>query len=158
MIEIPLTQGKVAFIDDADFQLVSQFKWCAHNKRRKTFYAVGTLPLGDNKFKNIKMHRLIMGVNDAAVWVDHIDGNGLNNTRANLRVCTREENQQNRPLNRNNKSGYKGVYLCTRSGRWIAKIMANRKQIQIGRFDTPELAHAAYLDAAARLHGDFSRT
>ena len=158
MIEIPLTQGKVAFIDDADFQLVSQFKWCAHNKRRKTFYAVGTLPLGDNKFKNIKMHRLIMGVTDPNVWVDHVDGNGLNNTRANLRICSRAENQQNRPVNRNNKSGFKGVYACTRSGRWIAKIMVNRKAVHIGRFDTPELAHAAYLAAAEKLHGEFSRT
>ena len=158
MIEIPLTQGQVALVDNCDYQTVAPFKWCAHNKRRKTFYAVGTESIGDGTFRTIKMHRVILGVTDPAVWVDHIDGNGLNNCRSNLRICTRGQNQRNRPANRNNKSGYKGVFACKRSGRWIAKIMCDRKAIHIGRFDTPEDAHAAYVQAAQSLHKEFSKS
>lgn len=158
MKEIELTQGKVAIVDDRDFELLSAYKWTAHDKNRKTFYAV-RLVYPNGKYGaavSIKMHRLILGVNDPDVWVDHIDGNGLNNTRENLRVCTRAENQQNRGANRNNKSGFKGVIACKRSGKWIAKIMANRKSTHIGRFDTPEEAHAAYVRAAESLHWGFN--
>lgn len=158
MVEIKLTQGKVAFIDDADLETVSISKWCAHNKGRKTFYAIGSSKAIDGKCKTIKMHRLILGITDPSVYVDHIDGNGLNNTRANLRVSSREENQRNRPRNKNNKSGFKGVYACKRSGKWIAKIMVDLKPVHLGRFDTPELAHDAYKAAAIKLHGNFCNT
>lgn len=157
MIQIPLTQGLFAQIDECDFDLVSQFKWSAHNKRRKTFYAVRvTYPRGKaGGAESVKMHRLILGIDDPDVLVDHIDGNGLNNTRANLRVCDSAENQRNRGANRNNKLGLKGVFECKRSGRWVAKIMANRKSHYLGRFDTPEEAQAAYIAAAKELHGEF---
>lgn len=89
--------------------------------------------------------------------VDHRDGNGLNNRWLNLRRATFSQNVCNSKLGRSNTSGFKGVSFDRKSGRWHAQIMLDRKQKHLGRFPTPELAHAAYCHAAERLHGDFAR-
>jgi hypothetical protein len=84
--------------------------------------------------------------------LDHINQDKTDNRMENLRLVTHAENMQNRPHQRNNVSGFKGVAPCRRTGRWQALICSNNKQIHLGFFDTPELAHAAYCEAAARLH------
>ena len=156
MIEIPLTQGKVALIHDDDFELVSGFKWCAR-KHRNTFYAQKNVRSeGGGRRQCIQMHRLILGLTDQNVLTDHIDGNGLNNQRANLRACSNAENLWNRGVNSNNTSGLKGVSWRADIGKWHAKICVNWKQTHLGFFTTPEAAHAAYCKAAAELHGEFA--
>ena len=87
--------------------------------------------------------------------IDHIDGDGSNNRIANLREATRAENSRNAPKRRNNTSGYKGVWL--NHGRWSANIWTSGRKISLGTYDTPEQAHAAYAEAAKKLHDKFAR-
>lgn len=156
MKEIQLTQGKVALVDDADFEWLNQFKWYAAYQRTGAHWYAQRRESSASSRK-LLMHRVILDVDDPMLEVDHKDRNGLNNTRANLRQATRAQNQQNGILPRNNTSGYKGIYLDKRRGKWQAKIRYNGKQHYIGQFDGPEAAARAY-DAAARKHfGEFAR-
>src|ERR1043165_3940616 len=86
--------------------------------------------------------------------VDHIDGNGLNNRRSNLRLATYAQSSMNRGRNIKNSSGYKGVDL--KDGKWRAEIQVSRKKVYLGRFSTPEEAYAAYCEAAKKYHGEFA--
>ena len=95
------------------------------------------------------------------VWperlIDHCDGDPLNNRFANLREASDSQNQANRRLNKNSTSGFKGVYFDKSSGRWAANILKDRQKFWLGCHDTPEQAHAAYCEAAQRIHGKFAR-
>lgn len=157
MKQIYLTKNQVTLVDDADYDFLINFNsWCATtHKRRKTFYAISSKMVGD-KCKNFFMHRLLLNVTSNDLFVDHIDGNGLNNQRNNLRICTRNQNQQNRPKNKNNKSGYKGVYWEKERNKWQAKIMVNKQNIYLGRFDDVELAAIAYKEACVKYHEQFA--
>lgn len=149
--EIDLTQGKVALVDDADFEWLSRFNWCAV-KTGKTFYAVRR----DGRHP-VLMHRVILSASDD-VDVDHRDLDGLNNTRANLRLASRSQNMANISKYESNRSGFKGVSWHASHGAWRANITVEWRQYHIGYFDTPEAAARAY-DAAAREHfGEFART
>jgi hypothetical protein len=150
MKEIPLSQGKVAIVDDSDFVYLSQYKWCAF-KHRHTWYAVRNFTV-DGKRRHVRMHRMILNV-EAAVLVDHRDGDGLNNQRYNLRACTNSQNQQNRRTI-TSKSGYKGVWWDRSCGKWEAKI--GKKNL--GKYSSPELAGMAYDKAARKLFGEFAAT
>ena len=154
-IEIPLTQGKVAQIDEADLELVSGYKWYAH-KDKNTFYAYANVRRADGSWTKVKMHRLILGLTDRKTQADHCDGNGLNNRRVNLRACKNTENQWNARIRADNISGFKGVDWCKRSGKWRAKICANGKQKSLGYFATPEAAYEAYCRAAIEMRGAFA--
>ena len=88
--------------------------------------------------------------------IDHIDGDGLNNRLENLRQATRSENCWNRGAQSTNTSGYKGVCWHKNRNKWVASITADGRQKHLGYFKTPELAYAAYCDAAVILHGDFA--
>jgi hypothetical protein len=152
--EIPLTQGKVALVDADEYEWVSQWKWCAQ-KHFKTFYAMRKEPCPDGKYRTVKMHRLIMRLSRGdGRQVDHRNCNGLDNRKCNLRIATSAENNQNKSLRVNNKSGFKGV--LEQKNRWRAAIMANGHRIFIGSFETPEAAHAAYCRAAEIHHGEFA--
>lgn len=89
--------------------------------------------------------------------IDHIDGNGLNNSWSNLRPATRIQNGANSSLSKSNTSGFKGVSFNKRIGKWRASISCGRKQISLGHFETAEDAHAAYLEKAKELFGEFAR-
>lgn len=158
MREIPLTQGQVALVDDADYEWLMQQKWLASFHPRYNQGNGAYMAKQSRKTNGVSMymHRLIMGATKGQD-VDHINGNTLDNRRENLRLSTRSENNMNKGKQRNNKSGYKGVYFCKWTNRWAAQIVVNRKKKLIGRFDTPEEAHEAYKAAALELHGEFAR-
>jgi len=90
--------------------------------------------------------------------IDHANGYRSDNRIENLRVCTISENRWNSKKRDRNTSGFKGVTWDARRKLWSAQIMANRKNYNLGRFETPEAAHMAYVNAAKRLHGAFART
>jgi hypothetical protein len=106
-------------------------------------------------------HRLVWcwmtGQDPAHLHIDHIDGNPSNNAWHNLRLADRCQNLSNCKRHKDNASGFKGVSWDKQKQRWQATICHQRKQYHLGRFDTPEEAHAAYVAAAERLHGEFAR-
>lgn len=153
MKEIKLTQGKVALVDDADYEELSKHNWCA-NKGRITFYAGRGVKI-KGKHVTIPMHRVIMKT-PKGMDTDHIDGNGLNNQRENLRICTHAENSINRGKCKSNTSGYKGVSWHGGGKKWLSKIRVKRKQINLGIFLTKEEAYKAYCEGAKKYHGEFS--
>jgi hypothetical protein len=110
----------------------------------------------NGRWSAARMHREIFGACDGQL-VDHVDGDGLNNRRSNLRIATRAENNRNAAVRKDNTSGFKGVHWHKGDGRWQAQIRVAGKRIRLGAFDTPEAAHAAYCEAAARYHGAFAR-
>jgi len=141
--KIPLTLGLFATIDVADLPLVSGCRWQARRRRDgKTHYAVN--------HSGIRMHRLIAGASGTEI-VDHRDGDGLNNTRSNIRKGTQSQNCVNRQTT-------PGKYLRgarPKKNKWQAYIKLGGKQRSLGYFDTESDAHAAYLVEARRLHGDW---
>ncbi len=150
MKTIPLTQGRLALVDDEDFDELSKFRWsvcagyaCTHISRKI-----------DRRDRNVYMHRVILGASYGDKC-DHISGDKLDNRRCNLRLATQQQNVFNRGANRNNKSGLKGVSRCNPSGRWRAHITLNGKQIHLGVFDDKSEASKAYLNAAKKHHGEF---
>jgi hypothetical protein len=158
---IPLTQGYEAVIDAVDVPLAGG-TWNAQVRRRKdgsirTVYAVRKLPRDGDRQPLLRLHRVIMGL-PPETEVDHADGDGLNNTRANLRPATDAQNARNARLRVDNRSGFKGV--CRVKGResWQAQITVNGKKCHLGRFGTKEEAFAKYTEASQQLHGDYGRT
>lgn len=151
-VEIPLTRGFCALIDESDQPLVSGFKWFAADGHR-TRYAHRTvnlmLPAGKTA-RIIRMHRLILEAKTGDI-VDHVNGNGLDNRRTNLRIVSHAENCQNRiGIRSDNKSGANGVCLHP-SGRWRAYITINGKRNWLGAFSSFEAAVMARREADADL-------
>ena len=157
MIEIPLTQGQVALIDDEDYELVSQYKWHAHwNLHGKSYYAKTDIRKTDGTFGSLLMHRLIMNAQKGE-QVDHINHDTLDNRKSELRFCSYAQNQYNQGRRSNNTSGCKGVSLHKPSGKWLARIRWDGERIHIGIFPTLEEAYDAYCKAAFELHGEFAK-
>jgi hypothetical protein len=102
------------------------------------------------------MHRVIAGVSDDQL-VDHINGNGFDNRRINLRFCSNSQNLHNRTFQKNNTSGFKGVTFKKHCGRWAARIKSNGREIHLGYFSDPKAAALAYNAAAVDLQGEFAR-
>jgi hypothetical protein len=145
-VEIPLTRGCVALVDDEDAERVLAHSWSVtHSHSGKTRYAGSRF---GGRF--VKMHHFIVGKAPKGLQVDHIDGNGFNNTRANLRFVTQGQNLQNRGKFRGCSSAFKGVNV-RKSGRISARICPpGRPLMNIGDFPT-EIAAAMAYDAQARL-------
>lgn len=157
MREIPLGgekgAGLVALIDDQDFEMVSCRKWHCHFSANGV-YAQSTWYNGQNLC--VSLHRFILGLSNPKIQVDHIDHNGLNCTRDNLRTCSIAQNQFNRlPYNRGS-SNYKGVSWRGKREKWRAIIKFNRKPIELGQFDSEIDAARAYDEAARKLFGEFA--
>jgi len=151
---ITLTKGYEAVIDAVDVPLVYGFNWAAMVKPRAVYAT--RKDYSGQKQRTVYLHRTIMGEPEG-FEVDHHDGDGLNNMRSNLRTATKQQNMHNQRLSSRNNSGFKGVNWRKSKGKWRAAIALNGKSRHLGYFATPELAHAAYCEASARLHGDFSR-
>ena len=153
---VTLTRGYEAVIDLADVPLVAGRNWSALvSKNRKAVYAVRVVTR-NGKQTMLLLHRIISDA-PAEMHVDHRDGDGLNNRRDNLRVCTQAENNRNQGIRSDNTCGFKGVSLDKRINRWKAEIETNGRRRFLGHHATPEAAHAAYLAAAAVEHGEFAR-
>jgi hypothetical protein len=151
MKTIQLSQGKVAMVDDDDYSLVMQYKWYAR-LHRYTWYAQTATP--GNLNRKMGLHNLILGCKG----VDHKDGDGLNNQRANLRPCTVGQNNSNNRLRKDSSTGFKGVTRESgASPSWRARIRKNGKYVSVGSFGTAEQAAHAYDAAAKAQYGEFAR-
>lgn len=153
---IPLTRGFWATVDLVDLEKVSAWSWRV-TPSGAGFYASRKARVG-GKQVSIYMHRQIFGHVEHGFDVDHIDGDRLNNRRANLRAATRSQNMHNTGVSKRNRSGFKGVSWDSRRRCWLACVNSNKVPHRLGCFDTPEEAHAAYVSATIRLHGEFART
>lgn len=153
MKRIPLTQGKFALVDDEDFEYLNQWKWHTQRGENGNYYAARKG--GDRVHKRI--HTEIFKVSPGNL-VDHIDGNGFNNQKENLREATRSQNAHNSKRPITNTSGFKGVYLsANKANPWRATIKFQGKFYRLGYFKTAEEAHIAWKKAAILLHGAFAR-
>lgn len=159
MKEIVLTQGKTALVDDEDYEYLNQFKWHAY-KDKRTFYARRYVSCVNNKTILCSMHREILGLLNTKFKADHIDHNGLNNQRINLRPATSSQNCSNRQSG--GASKYLGVFLNTSTykGRtyryWQSCVQKEGKKLHIGCFKTEAEAAIAYNNAAKLIHGEFA--
>lgn len=155
--EIKLTKGKVALVDEEDFDILSQFNWI-YNPKGYAYASIGYRVNGERRkrYKKIYMHRMILNP-PPNMKVDHIDGNGLNNTRANLRIVTQGQNVINKRNQSNNSSGYKGVYWNKQRQKWHVRVFKNRKCLYSGFFDSVHEAGKAYNQQALKIHGEFAK-
>ena len=151
---VPLTKGYEAIIDAADVPLVDAWNWTAI-VGLSNVYAFRSYWRDKNK-RTVYLHRAIMGEPDG-LQVDHINCNGLDNRRVNLRLATRSQNQHNRGASSNNTSGFKGVTWHEGNKKWQAQIAFCGKHKYLGGYDTAEAAHAAYAEASSKYHGEFRR-
>jgi hypothetical protein len=148
---ITLTQGKVAWVDQADYGMLSHWKWCTTTRE----YACRGGNYADGSPCNVKMHRQIM-LPDQHQSIDHINGNGLDNRRENLRICTPSDNAGN-GRNRLGTSAYKGVSRDAVNRKWKSQITHAGNNRNLGRFDDSIDAALAYDLAALSVFGDFAR-
>lgn len=155
MKRIKLTQNQYAIVDNEDFEYLNQFKWYARNETNK-YYAARHGNIGINKYKKIRMHREIINASETE-YVDHINGNTLDNRKSNLRTCTSSQNSMNRGKSKNNKSGYKGVYLDKRNNSWYAQICTKGKRYTVSCFKTKIDAAVAYNELAIKHHRAFAK-
>lgn len=152
MREIQLSQGKIALVDDADYEMLSAYTWRARpvTKKCENWYAYTSIGLGITY-----MHRLIMGDIDGVLY-DHANGNGLDNQRSNLRQCSGSENSINRQFP--NRTGFRGVEVSARQpDLFRARLTVGRKRYRSGW--TKDLAEAArrYDQLAIKHHGSFAQ-
>jgi hypothetical protein len=150
MKRILLTQGKETIVDDKDYGWLSKNKWHAVKGCGSMWYASRR-----KDHKSIRMHRVITQAIEGEL-VDHINRDGLDNRRANLRLCSHAENIRNRPATSKNSSGFKGVYWSKQREKWKAVVCFEKKAYQIGYFSDKMEAARAYDEKARALHGDFA--
>lgn len=145
---IPLTQGHVALVDDADAAAVLALGKWQLNRCAGRLYASHGFNVGA-----VRLHTFLTG------WslVDHINGDGLDNRRSNLRPATQSQNNANAARSRANTSGFKGVSLYRRTGRWRAYLGTRPREVHLGYFATPEEAARAYDAAALQTWGEYAR-
>lgn len=158
--KIKLTQGFTALIDKEDFQRVSQHLWQIF-KSDHTNYARSTMIIYGKTRKTISLHRFILNAKKGKE-INHINKNGLDNRRCNLRICTRTENcwnshkiysrRRNPPTSR-----YKGVSFDKENNKYRVRIKLNGKNIYLGRFRNEKAAALVYNEKAIKLFGEFAR-
>jgi hypothetical protein len=151
MREFPLPSGDVVLVDDDDFAAVTALRWHVHRSRRSIYAVHERRPNG--KKTRIFLHHFLVGRRAGKV-VDHINGNGLDNRRSNLRICDPIDNSRNRRPNKGTK--FKGVSKVAGASTFSARIQGKNYQIHLGCFRTQVEAALAYDAAAKRLRGEFS--
>lgn len=151
-----------AFVDDEDFEMLNKYKWYTLKSHKKGITSAVAKPLIDGKRTTKYMHRMILGLTDKSVHVDHIDRDPLNNQKNNLRTCTIAENNFNRMRERQSHDiPYKGVYM-----RDTRKNMSKPYCVKIGfeghritldtNFSNMEEAAKVYDMLATKIHGEFA--
>jgi hypothetical protein len=154
-IEIILTKGMSAIIDADDYDKISGYTWIANYQKSKKEYRAVARKKGKGNYK-IYMHRVIMGIKDKSIFVDHINHNQLDNRKINLRECTISQNNKNIKMKSSNKTGYKGVYFSIQRNKYIAQIQCDKKTFNLGGFKTAKEAAKIYDNYAAILFGEFA--
>jgi hypothetical protein len=161
-IEIPLSkQGTkykglyFAIVDDCD-AILGERPWSAIVKSNTVYAKQSDVKKGAKGLHQVILETMLGHPLKKGEMVDHIDGNGLNCTRGNLRRASASQNQANQKLSKNNKTGLKGVSWKVRDKKYIAQIQFKRKNYHIGSFDSPEEAKAAYDKKALELFGEFA--
>lgn len=159
-MEIPLTQGFTALVDPEDADL-AQFRWYAQVRRHRhgTVYAI-------RRATRELLHRVILERKlghslSQAMFTDHVNGNGLDNRRENLRPATQSQNLANSRMHlthgkRPKSSKYRGVCWARDKGKWIANISKDGRVVHIGHFEDETEAARAFDQAARELHGEFA--
>jgi hypothetical protein len=157
MKKIKLTQNEYAIVDDEDFEKLNQYKWHCHVKR-KNKYAIRSI-CKDGIVTVVRMHRYLMQVS-VNKQIDHINGNGLDNRKENLRICTNLQNCANQRIKKINTSGFKGVNIVNSKGhKYIqARIGFKNKRYYLGVFKNFQEAAIAYDEKAVQLAGEFALT
>lgn len=160
MAQIKLSQGKIALVDDIDFERLNRWKWCARKcqfKNRTVWYAMRTDYInGKLQQRTVYLHKEVaktMGLKE----VDHRDGDGLNNQRQNLRPVTRQQNMHNGFKRSGCSSMFKGVSWDKESEKWRASIRVNKKLRHLGFFADERDAAGVYNKAAIQFFGEFAR-
>jgi hypothetical protein len=146
--------------DEQDHKMISKHKW--HIKRsHNLLYAQASLKVSElaigKKKGSIKMHRYILGLTDPKIESDHIDGNGLNNSRSNLRVCNHQRNSFNRRSHHDSLSKYKGVHYDVSIKKWRSRICVSGKSKYLGVFKDEVSAALVYNKAAIEAFGEFAK-
>jgi hypothetical protein len=148
-------------IDKEDFdRIISMGFHRSGPDRAGNYYFEHTFYENQKRIGSVKLHRFLMNAPDG-VFVDHQNGNTLDNRKANLRLCTQAENTRNQKLNKRSSTGFKGVrflqHIGSRGKQYQARIRYEGKLINLGVFETAEEAHQAYCKASAKYHGEFGR-
>jgi|LakMenEpi03Aug12_release.lakeMendotaPanAssembly.Ray.scaffolds.fasta_scaffold591655_1 hypothetical protein len=143
---LPLTKDKFALVDDDDYYWLSQWNWFAV-EIKNTWYARRSKKKGilrSNEKYEIYLHRIVMRCSDIDFVIDHLDKNGLNNQKENLRICTKSENNKHTSSHKNSSSQYLGVSYDKNRNKWSANLMNNGKRILFKRYNTEIEAAKAY--------------
>ncbi len=163
---VPLTQGCFAVVDAQDYEWAKQRKWTCSKGGvvHKRAYATNSVKVKDQTTTK-RMHREILSrkigrplLPAPQELTDHRDGDGLNNTRANLRLCTNKDNVRNQCCRKGGSSRFRGVEWCSRKGKWLARIGVEQRLIRIGLFEDEESAARAYDWYAVHYFWEFART
>jgi hypothetical protein len=158
--------GYEYMIDEEDAEKISKYHWFGYQsykklangevKRERKYIAARLYKDRKTPLKHIALHRVIMDAPEG-LQIDHVDGNGLNNKKSNLRICNQSQNLANGKRYRNNKSGYRGVTWHKKTKKWQAEITINHKRVALGYFHSPVEAGIAYNEAAKKSFGEFAR-
>jgi len=153
MKEIKLANNKgIALVDDEDYELVSKYKWHMLSATRR--YARAAIKIETNKYIRTLMHKLIM---DTKEHIDHIDSDGLNNQRSNLRIATQSNNMMNASKQNRGSSRHKGVCWQKKNNKWTAYITLNKIRYYLGIFIDENKAAEAYNIKAEELFGEYAK-
>jgi hypothetical protein len=146
MKEITLKNGQITIVDDEDFEWLSKYRWNISKIKYARGYVNGKVE---------SMHRLILGLTDPKILVDHINSDGLDNRRSNLRTCTSQENLRNMRKHRG-KSKYRGVSWCTQANRWRVSLTISGKRTYHGFYEDEEEAARLFDSLIKDVHGEFA--
>ena len=155
--KIPLTKGKSAIVDNNDYDILAKYSWYS-NESSTTPYAYRSRWIsGENRSVEIPMHHVVMNCVGRGEEVDHINGNGLDNRKENLRFVTRAQNNWNQKPRNCTSSRYKGVSWNKRREYWESYIQVNNRKHHLGSYQNEEMAALAYDLSALCMRGEYAR-
>lgn len=157
MKNINLSNGGISVVDDEDYERVKHIPWYRFDGKT-TSYVAAKIKNKNGEWVTERLHRFLISPDPHQV-VDHIDGDGLNNQKSNLRICLQSQNTKNCSLYKTSTTGYKGVTKKIVRGivKWSARIQVDKKRLSLGLFTSPEEAYAAYCEASQKYHGQFGK-